>query len=80
VNDLFGPSGHDISEFDMKIFDRWGELIFSTTDPSIVWDGSVNGSGKAMTGVYVYTYRAVGHYFPAQEGVGHVTLIKGSHD
>lgn len=78
VNDLFGPRFHDISEFDMKIFDRWGELIFSTTDPNILWDGSVNGSGIAMTGVYVYTYRAVGHYFPAQEGVGHVTLIKGS--
>jgi len=80
VNDLFGPSGHDISEFDMKIFDRWGELIFSTTNPNMLWDGSVNGSGMAMTGVYVYTYRAVGHYFPAQEGVGHVTLIKGSQD
>ncbi len=80
VNDLFGPSSHDISEFDMKIFNRWGELIFSTTDPNIWWDGSVNGSGIAMTGVYVYTYRAVGHYFPAQEGAGHVTLIKGSQD
>lgn len=80
VNDLFGPVGHEISEFEMKVFDRWGELIFSTTDPNILWDGSVNGSGIAMTGVYVYTYRAVGHYFPAQEGVGHVTLLKGTQD
>ena len=64
----------------MTVFDRWGEVVFTTQDVNIPWDGSVNGSGKAMTGVYVYTYRAAGHYFPPVEGVGHVTLIRGSQD
>ena len=80
INDLFGPVGHYIEEFKMSVFDRWGEQVFSTEDPTEAWDGKVNGSGDVMTGVYVYTYRVVGHYFPAQEGIGHVTLLAGSQD
>lgn len=79
-NDFFGPYGHYIDEFEMTVFDRWGEQVFTTKDPMVLWDGSVNGSGEAMTGVYVYTYRAVGHYFPATEGIGHVTLLRGSQE
>jgi gliding motility-associated-like protein len=79
-NDFFGAIGHYISEFEMEIFDRWGRPVFRSQSIDTMWDGSVNGSGKAMTGVYVYKYRAVGHYFPAVEGYGHVTLIQGSND
>jgi gliding motility-associated-like protein len=80
VNDDFGPVGHDISVFEMNVFNRWGELIFTSNNPAMRWDGKVNGSDVAMTGVYVYKYRAEGHYFPPQEGIGHVTLIKGTQD
>ena len=80
VNDLFGPVGHEITEFEMTIFDRWGQTVYTTTNPATLWDGTINGSDAAMTGVYVYTYRAVGLYFPPQEGIGHVTLLKGSQD
>lgn len=77
-NELFGPIGHYIEEFEMMIFDRWGELIFTTQDVNVMWDGTVNGRGEATTGVYVYKYRAAGHYFEPVEGMGHVTLIRGS--
>ncbi len=79
-NEVFGPLGHSIDDFEMTIFDRWGEQVFTTKDATVMWDGTVNGSGEATTGVYVYTYRAVGHYFPATEGVGHVTLLRGTQD
>jgi gliding motility-associated-like protein len=78
VNDFFGPVGQDIDQFEMTIFDRWGNEIFRTTDMRIMWDGRVGGAGIAQTGVYVYKYKATGHYFPAVEGYGHVTLLKGS--
>jgi gliding motility-associated-like protein len=78
VNDFFGPVGRDIDQFEMTIFDRWGNEIFRTTDMRIMWDGRVGGAGIAQTGVYVYKYKATGHYFPAVEGYGHVTLLKGS--
>jgi len=80
LNDTFGPVGNAIEEFEMTIFNRWGEAIFATTNVGVPWLGDVNGSDAAITGVYVYKYRATGNYFPAVEGYGHVTLIKGTQD
>ena len=77
LNDQFGPVGHDIYEFEMLIFDRWGEVIFSTTDPARSWDGKVNGSGEiAKNGVYVYKVRASGRRFGPVEYIGSVALVK----
>jgi gliding motility-associated-like protein len=80
INDLFGAVGHYIEDFELIIFDRWGNEVFSSKDMNVHWDGRVNGSGPAVNGVYVYKYRASGHLFPNVEGYGHVTLIAGSQD
>ena len=80
INDVFGPVGHYIEDFEMTIFDRWGNEVFTTRDMSIPWDGRVRGSDRMVNGVYVFKYKAVGHLFPAVEGYGHVTLIAGSQD
>jgi hypothetical protein len=40
----------------MKIFNRWGRLVFETTDRDINWDGTEQQSGGACPdGVYYYT-------------------------
>lgn len=80
INDVFGPVGHYIEDFEMTIFDRWGNEVFTTRDMTVPWDGRVRGANRAVNGVYVYKYKAVGHLFPAVEGFGHVTLIAGSQD
>ena len=80
VNETFGPVGHYIDEFEMTIFDRWGEVMYATDNTGKPWSGDVNGGDAATTGVYVYKFRATGHYFPATEGYGHVTLLKGTQE
>ncbi|MBL7964808.1 MAG: choice-of-anchor L domain-containing protein [Flavobacteriales bacterium] len=75
-NDFFGPIGHDIFKLEMRIFDRWGELIFETTDIDKPWDGRVNGGEVAKTDVYVYTLKASGRRFGPVTYTGHVSLIK----
>ncbi|MCC6911083.1 MAG: choice-of-anchor L domain-containing protein [Flavobacteriales bacterium] len=80
INETFGPVGHEIDEFEMIVFDRWGEVVYSTMAIDKPWRGDLNGGDAATTGVYVYKYKAVGHYFPAVEGYGHVTLLKGTQD
>lgn len=46
-------------EFEMHIFDRWGQEMFSTTDPNHGWDGRYDG--KLMEdGLYIYTIRMIG--------------------
>lgn len=56
-NDLFTPilPYRFIDHVDMKIFDRWGNLVFTTTDPMLNWDGRDSKLGKDVNeGVYYY--------------------------
>lgn len=56
ANDLYIPYPYCfIESIEMDIFNRWGELVFKTTDPNINWDGT-NLQGKALVaGTYYYT-------------------------
>jgi gliding motility-associated-like protein len=57
VNDAFfvTGSGFDPSAFQLDIFNRWGDLIFSATDPTVPWNGGVDGGNYfASNGVYAY--------------------------
>ncbi|MCF8235680.1 MAG: gliding motility-associated C-terminal domain-containing protein [Bacteroidales bacterium] len=42
-----------VAEYEMRIFDRWGKVIFTSNDVSEGWDGTVNGD-PAPAGVYVW--------------------------
>lgn len=53
-NDLFRiPPGSSLSLTDFIIFDRWGAVIFRTTDINEGWDGTYKG-GILQTGAYIY--------------------------
>lgn len=45
----------DVLEFNMKVFDRWGRLIFETNtmEPDYAWDGTADGK-EVMQGVYMW--------------------------
>lgn len=53
-NEVFYVYGNDIVDFEMFIFDRWGEVIFTSTDIKKGWDGTVSGDEKVQDGVYTY--------------------------
>jgi gliding motility-associated-like protein len=67
-NDTFSVTGFFISKLELNIFNRWGNLIFST-DTNQAWDGTF--SGKLMPNdTYVWTAKGsdlTGHSF-AQSG------------
>ncbi|MGW8122123.1 gliding motility-associated C-terminal domain-containing protein [Roseivirga echinicomitans] len=52
-NDTFVVGNGVFTNFSMQIFDRWGSLIFYSTNPNIGWDGNFNGA-PASIGAYVY--------------------------
>lgn len=61
ANDLFMPMRESrfVESIDLKIFNRWGQEVFSTKDPSIKWDGKDQQSGNLLpAGVYYYIYTA----------------------
>lgn len=76
INDTFGPVGHDIQEFEMRIFDRWGEEIFTTNSIDLPWDGRAKGNQLAMNGVYLYKFTAIGTRMEVREQIGSVTLVR----
>ncbi len=78
INDDWGPTFSSVAELHYVVFDRWGHVVYETDDLHGRWDGTVNGGDPATTGVYVYKYRAKGHYYEANEKYGHVTLLRGS--
>lgn len=44
LNDVFYVFGQYLVEFELNIFNRWGELLFSTNDISKGWDGKFRGN------------------------------------
>ena len=76
------PAGFPMSEqttyqfVDMKIFNRWGQKVFETTDAD-GWDGRIDGN-FAETDVYAYTFTYEGPDGNQTTLTGDVTLIRGS--
>lgn len=76
LNDIFKPEGSNLRFYQLQIFDRWGEIIFESTDLNTGWDGTMNGQ-DAPIGTYVY--KLLYRYNDMQENNvvhGHVNLIR----
>ncbi len=55
-NDIFRPYPYQsIERVEMVIFNRWGQVVFRTTDPDINWTGQNLASHDLSQGVYHYT-------------------------
>lgn len=78
-NDLFKGVGvlTGMSDFKMTIWNRWGELMFTTTDPSEGWNGlKMNNGQEAIVGVYVYQIEYVDPRGDKQALKGYATLLR----
>jgi gliding motility-associated-like protein len=53
LNESFSAQGVDVTYFKMTIFNRWGELLFETSDMAKGWDGKYKGE-YVPGGEYVY--------------------------
>lgn len=84
-NDKFVPrNAKFISSIDIKIYNRWGDLVYETTDPQINWDGTDQKSGEALSeGVYYYVcdvfeQTSEGLEIVNQQLNGYIHLIRGN--
>ena len=78
-NDTFFPQGVGIDpeNFEMMIFDRWGSMIYKTTDINKGWDGKANGGDKvAQIDVYVWKITTKDFKGDTKQYVGTVTIVK----
>ncbi len=78
-NDGFLGKGYleGVTNFTMTIWNRWGELVFETKDPTESWNGrKQNSGGMSPDGVYVYHVTFTGPRGERQEYKGYATLIQ----
>ncbi len=79
INDEFKTfTDCELANFDLKVFDRWGSLIFETTDPREGWDGTFEGK-KMSDDVYIWyaEYTVVENLIPRPIFVkGDVSILK----
>jgi gliding motility-associated-like protein len=84
-NDLFTPfpGWRFIQYVDMQIFNRWGNLVFQTTDPAINWNGRNDQGQELAEGTYYFVCKV---YEGRVEGVvlrpdvlnGYIELVRGN--
>jgi gliding motility-associated-like protein len=75
INDIFQPKGFGITKYDLEIFDRWGEKIFTSNNFEVGWDGVYNNK-MSQDDVYQWRIRVTNVFGAKKEYIGHVTLIK----
>jgi gliding motility-associated-like protein len=77
INDFFTGKGIYIKEFEMSIFDRWGNLIYRSDYISKPWDGKANkGTEIAQSDVYVYSIKVTDFKMDKHNYSGIVTLVR----
>jgi gliding motility-associated-like protein len=86
INDVYLSKNLNdaIKKVDMKIFNRFGLLVYGTNDPNINWNGKIKSSDRTVSpGVYyyicdVYEPRIVGEVIRTITGFIHVYTGEGT--
>ena len=69
--------GRDVQSIEVRVFDRWGNIVFETNEIDHWWLGNVqNGSHYATDGIYHWDAVLRDGEFGVQHLQGHVTLIR----
>ena len=80
-NDHYTVFGNKIAEYDLRIYNRWGEMVFEDTnladlnDMSKGWDGKYHGKPQEV-GVFVYYITATDDYKKHFSKKGNITLLR----
>lgn len=74
-NDVFLPIMLGVTQFEMLVFNRWGELLFESTDPTVGWDGYHRGQ-LCPQDVYVYKISALYSSGERVVRTGDINLIR----
>lgn len=77
INDEFIPETVGITGYQIQIYDRWGQIIFQSSDPNEAWTGDVKGGDHyAQNGVYTYIAKVFDSLGFGHEFRGHISLIR----
>jgi gliding motility-associated-like protein len=75
VNDMFRGYGVAINSYQMNIYNRWGELIYTTNNYDKPWDGAIS-TDDVQNDVFVYHIALVDQHGEKHTYVGDVSVIR----
>ncbi len=77
-NDVFIGKGNpnQIADFKLDIYNRYGEVVFTSSDPNIGWNGKKYNEGKLVSqGMYVYVAQIATSFGTNEEFNGIIMLL-----
>jgi len=75
LNDVLLPLVTPLRDFTVRLYNRWGNLVFSSSNPTESWDGSINGD-KCPSGAYVYSIQGIDDTGQDRTVKGTVMLVR----
>jgi gliding motility-associated-like protein len=77
VNDVFKIKIMGEELYELKIWNRWGGLVFESTDPNVMWNGKTNNTGaENPEGTYYYVFKYKLRTQSEQTVRGTITLLR----
>jgi gliding motility-associated-like protein len=76
INDLFTVVAANLTDFEMLIYNRWGELVYQTNSREPGWKGFSDNGYSYPDGTYLYRVDAVGLDGQVYHKTGSVTLFR----
>lgn len=75
VNDNFTWSVIGAKQFELFVFNRWGEIVFSSKDINGHWDGTYHGK-QVPDGVYIWKVNVTANNDEQRTMTGHVSVLR----
>ncbi len=75
VNDFFRIEAREVHDFQLYIFNRWGQLIYETTDPNDFWNATFKGKAVQVD-TYVWKIDFLDNQEARHEFIGHVNVLR----
>jgi gliding motility-associated-like protein len=77
-NEIWTPVFSNLSnvkKYNVQIFNRWGELVFESNDPTFGWNGTYNGN-TCQDGTYIWKLQFTWYDKKVHYANGHVNLLR----
>lgn len=75
LNNTFQASVIGIQHLNVFIYNRWGEVVFTSNEPRFIWDGTYDGV-LVNDGTYTYSIMLITNSGREKQIVGHVNVLK----
>jgi len=77
INDVWRPGVRNVVAYELFVIDRWGNVVFTSSDPEQYWLGNyIGGTHYVQPDVYLYRISYTTDRYDAGHIEGHVTVIR----